>query len=117
MLLGGQGRSVFAQGGAFFSGIQDMPLMPGLTELADQGVAFDKPGGRIVESVAYIDGPSAAEIEGFYGDTLPQLGWRRIDARHFVRGGERLALSFEDVNTGAMAERFLRILVHPDTDE
>ncbi len=93
----------------FFSVLQDMPLMPGLVELADQTVVFDKPEGRIIESVAQIHSISEGEIRSYYESVLPQFGWSRIDGNAFVRGDERLQLSFEDYED----QSFLRIMVMP----
>ena len=36
----------------FLAGFEDLPLMPGIKPVANAGVAFDSPGGRIVESYA-----------------------------------------------------------------
>ncbi len=58
----------------FVMAIDDLPLMPGLTEVREAGIAFDKPQGRIVE--AYAEGAVAGEaVVAFYEKTLPQLGW------------------------------------------
>src|SRR3546814_6431381 len=69
--------------------------MPGLTEQADTAVVFDKPTGRIVEVAA--TGPvDPAAVIGFYGRTLPQLGWRQaraaLESALFVREGETLTI-------------------------
>lgn len=54
--------------------IDDLPLMPGLTEVRGAGIAFDKPQGRIVE--AFAEGVVAGDaVVAFYEKTLPQLGW------------------------------------------
>lgn len=87
-----------AQEPAFAAGIEDLPLMPGLAQVAEAGVVFDKPSGRIVES--YAEGAATrAEVEAFYRRTLPQLGWRAVDREGdagpgFLREGERLVISF-----------------------
>lgn len=82
----------------------DVPLMPGLSEVRDVGVIFDKPGGRIVE--AYAVGPVAsAGVEQFYGETLPQLGWQRIGRFRFEREGERLEIGFGGQD-GSLTVRF-----------
>ena len=76
---------------AYLAGVADLPLMPGLRELADAGIVFDKPSGRIVE--AYAAGiVSAADVLAFYRETLPELGWQAEDDHHFRREGERLEL-------------------------
>lgn len=80
-----------ADGTAYLTEIADLPLMPGLTEVDGAGLAFDKPSGRIVE--AYARGAvEAADVRGFYKDSLPQLGWRAAGPDLFLREGERLAL-------------------------
>ncbi len=77
----------------FVNAIDDLPLMPGLSEVAEAGIAFDKPQGRIVEAYAQgaVTGPA---VVAFYEKTLPQLGW--VAARsmgggaHWRREGEAL---------------------------
>lgn len=78
---------------AFLTTINDVPLMPGLQELEDEALVFDKPSGRIVETTAAGKSVSKAEIEEFYSRTLPQLGWARIGPNHYAREGESLHLS------------------------
>jgi hypothetical protein len=76
----------------FLSVLDDMPLAPGLTELADQAAEFETPSGRIVDAAA----AGAAEprtVSAFYDRTLPALGWTREGAGHFVRDQERLTIA------------------------
>lgn len=88
----------------FLSTAADVPLMPGLSEVRDVGVIFDKPGGRIVE--AYAVGPVAsAGVEQFYGETLPQLGWQRTGRLRFEREEERLEIGFGGQD-GSLTVRF-----------
>jgi hypothetical protein len=78
----------------FLSSLDDIPLMPGLTERKDLAVSFDKPEGRIVE--AYAEGRlSAGAVAKFYAATLPQLGWRDQGGNRFAREGEELLLHFK----------------------
>jgi hypothetical protein len=85
---------------AFVAGIDDMPLMPGLTQLTDRNVVFDAPSGRIVE--AYAEGGVARDaVRNFYARTLPQLGWRGQGADSYVREGETLRLEFPAARGGA----------------
>ena len=97
-----------AQDSGFIEQVTDLPLMPGLSEVKDAGVVFDKPDGRIVEAYAEGDLKRDAVI-GFYSDTLPQLGWARVKAAGtgaaFRREGENLALDFLD-GGGALVVRF-----------
>jgi len=80
-----------AEDAGYVADIEDLPLMAGLVELSDSSVVFDKPAGRIIET--YARGPVArAEVEDFYRDTLPQLGWREVGELSFAREGERLTI-------------------------
>jgi hypothetical protein len=82
-------QSAGAQG--FLSAYEDLPLAPGLEEVPNSGIAFDSPGGRIVE--AYAKGAAkAAEILKFYATTLPQLGWTRESDTRYRRDAELLTL-------------------------
>lgn len=77
----------------FVAGLEDLPLMPGLSELTGSGFAFDTADGRIVE--AYATGEVAEdEVLKFYAETLPQLGWEQASPRGFRREGERLSIEF-----------------------
>lgn len=80
----------------YFEAIEDIPVMPGLTEKTEQSVAFDKPEGRVVESVA-VGGPtqSAESIEEFYSKVLPQLGWRALTGSDYIRESEHLKIGLE----------------------
>jgi len=88
---------------AFVSGVEDLPLMPGLVQNADRSLIFDKPDGRIVEAVA-AGAVTRAGVLRFYGETLPELGWTG-NGRVFRREGEELKLSFEG-RDGALTVRF-----------
>lgn len=80
---------VKAQG--FLSVYEDLPLAPGLAEVAGSGLSFDSPGGRIVE--AYAKGAAAkADVLKFYAATLPQLGWTAESDTLYRRDAEVLKL-------------------------
>jgi hypothetical protein len=92
---------------AFVSGIEDLPLMPGLAEIDETAMVFDTPGGRIIE--ALTSGPvSRDQVVRFYAATLPQLGWSADGETLFRREGETLELHFSDppVVAGQLAVRF-----------
>ncbi len=75
----------------FLAAYEDLPLAPGLTEVAGAGVSFDSPAGRIVE--AYGHGAvKVADILKFYAATLPQLGWTRESDTRYRREAEVLRL-------------------------
>ncbi len=94
---------------SFFELAQDLPLMAGMTEIAEQSVVFDKPDGRIVE--AHAKGRLSRErVLRFYAEILPELGWRAAAAGSYRRDGELLRLSVSQVD--AMAR--LKIAISPD---
>ncbi|NIJ42149.1 hypothetical protein FHS78_002442 [Parvibaculum indicum] len=101
----------------FLSAVDDMPLMPGLAETGDGGIAFDKPTGRIVRAVATGD-VSEKGVRAFYNGTLPQLGWEREkkleligDLMVFRREGERLEIQIVPEGT---AHTEVRFSIEPD---
>lgn len=82
---------------AYFSEVPDLPVMPGLDEVRDAAVSFDKPGGRIVE--LYAQGAAEPEaVLDFYRRTLPRLGWTASGPGTFVRDGEELEIGLERSN-------------------
>jgi hypothetical protein len=80
----------------FFQTLNDIPLMPGLYEMLEESVVFDKPEGRIAESAAASEDLAAQEIHAFYQQALPQLGWNQAGENRFVRQGESLTLKIEN---------------------
>lgn len=49
----------------FFHVLNDLPVMPGLRELPDEAINFDKPEGRIVTATAVSDHVSPEKIAVF----------------------------------------------------
>ena len=87
----------------FIAGVEDLPLMPGLSEIADAGLVIDKPSGRIVE--AFAEGAvSRQAVESFYDTTLPQLGWSPQPDQTFQRDGERLLIKVREGTEGVTVE-------------
>lgn len=76
----------------FFEALYDVPVMPGLEELKDQAMLFDKPDGRIASVVAASRSLSGAQIIRFYEEALPQLGWKKFKQNQYIRGKDRLVM-------------------------
>jgi hypothetical protein len=77
----------------YVAGLEDVPLMAGLTPAGGNDVAFDSPQGRIV----IVNAAGAVErqaVEAFYAASLGELGWDRIGDTAFRREGELLRLEF-----------------------
>lgn len=79
----------------FFRELNDIPLMPGLYELAQSAVIFDKPEGRIVEAAAVSETENINKIKAFYDSVLPQLGWVSAGGNVYTRAGESLKITVE----------------------
>lgn len=76
----------------FFEALYDVPVMPGLEELPDQAMLFDKPDGRIASVVAASKTLGEADINRFYDETLQQMGWKKGGKNQYVRGSDRLSM-------------------------
>lgn len=63
--------------------ITDLPLMPTMKEDPSKIVAFDTPDGRILETTAETTA-QLKQVLGYYGQTLPALGWTRIKGSYNV---------------------------------
>ncbi len=94
-----------AAAAGFVTGTEDVPLMDGLVEAAEGGMAFDTPTGRVIEVLA-AGALAPAAIAAFYAEALPQLGWRPGKGLTFEREGERLTITIQDRGT-ASTVRFL----------
>lgn len=88
----------------FVAGVTDLPLMPGLLEVREATLVFDKLDGRLVRAVA-TGIATVPAVWRFYEETLPQLGWRRLAKGRFSRDGERLAIEVEK-NDSKLTVRF-----------
>ena len=90
---------------SFLSVLEDVPLMTGLTEDKAQGVVFDTPDGRIVESVARGE-VAVDRVKQFYAAVLPQLGWQSLENMAgdmaYGREGEVLTMTVRLVQGGAV---------------
>ena len=72
--------------------IDDLPLMPGLFLKQDGDVLFAEPSvGRIAETEA-TGTVDVDDVYRFYRKTLPQMGWKSVDARSFRRESEILRI-------------------------
>jgi hypothetical protein len=87
-------------GERYVPGFEALPLMKGLEVEPGSAVAFDKPGGRIVEAAATGNVP-AARIRSWYREALPQLGWQPAGEGLFRREGEMLSLAVSREGSGA----------------
>jgi len=101
------------QDGRFVAGFEDLPLMPGLTQVTDAGIMFDTPSGRIVE--AYANGKvPAKDVAAFYARTLPHLGWKKLSDYRYRREGEVLDLEIGKGGSGEDGRTTVRFYLAPN---
>ena len=79
----------------FVPGTDDLPLMKELVTVDGSGIVFNKPEGRIVQATARGK-VSISAVRGFYGETLPQLGWNAASVDTWTREAETLHLDFAE---------------------
>ncbi|TWA95433.1 hypothetical protein FBY14_101675 [Azospirillum brasilense] len=90
--------SARADSARYVEGMGDVPVMPGLAPAEEAPLVFDKPAGRIAQSVM-AGAMDRNAVLTFYNQTMPQLGWSRAPQRaggsaSFLREGEELRLEF-----------------------
>ena len=93
-----------AQGPIYLADVDDLPLAPGLVEVADARVAFDKPEGRIVQAMA-SGRADPTGVRVFYAETLPGLGWQPDGEQIWTRGRETPRMKLE-TKDGSVVVRF-----------
>ena len=98
----------------FVSALPDVPLMPGLAEVPQDTLGFDKAQGRSTQVSLASTGPSQAEIAAFYARALPQFGWHAAGAGRWHRAGEVLMLTFIQPEAGRPL--LARMRVAPGTE-
>jgi hypothetical protein len=99
----------------FFSAIEDLPLMDGLSEVDGVGVIFDSPSGRIVELLSMGE-VNKDNVSNFYSQTLPQLGWTETAPNKFSREDEILIMEFSQtlaISGAASAPLSVRFILSP----
>ncbi len=89
----------------FVGGMEHVPLMTGLAEIAEERLEIDSPAGPIVQ-VTTTGSPTKAEVLAFYTETLPRLGWRSEGAGVFCREGKTLAIEMEESVSPWITVRF-----------
>lgn len=109
LILGTMSMALAQSGEAsadFLEALPDVPVMQGMEEMQDYILVFDKPEGRIIETLVHTDNIPVDDIRSYYSQTLPQLGWQKTSSDEFVREQEKLSMQYE--------KEFLKITVSPN---
>ena len=88
-----------ATAATFINGLEDVPVMEGMTQEKNDAIAFGNEESRLVEAVLTSAKTSFGKVKTFYRDTLPQLGWKCTGESagkiSFYREGEILEITRE----------------------
>lgn len=86
----------------FIDGLEDVPVMEGLSQLPNDAISFGNEESRLVEAILVGEQTSFAKVEKFYKDTLPQMGWsfqsKKNNSLLFYRDRESLEIIKEESN-------------------
>ena len=80
---------------AFIEGTEDLPQMDELLQIDDLSMSFDAPEGRILSFYQQSETLTQKQVEDFYRQTLPALGWTEVKKNTYERDMEQLNLTFE----------------------
>ena len=88
----------------------DLPLMEGLSQIDEDSVGFDGETGSIV-SVSYESKIVFSEVQKFYLETLPQMGWKlssnENDKLIFNREKDKVEIEFYDDDSKNIVKFFI----------
>lgn len=80
----------------FIDGLEDIPLMDGLTQKLGHTVSFGNEESRFIEVYLTSTRVGFKKVESFYKESLPQLGWTYQgtfdNTAVFYRDGESLGI-------------------------
>ena len=100
---------VQSQSTTFLSVINDLPLMPGLSEDVEGALSFDMANGRIAETAA-TGSVKAGVVIDYYARTLPQLGWKLKTLVRYIREDEVLIIDVAKIiGNGAQVIVYFRL--------
>ena len=90
---------LFSQTGAdeFVEGLGDIPNFKNMQNVEDSFILFDKVEGRYLYSEVEGD-YDKKEINDFYKNVLPNLGWKKLNNNQFERGNEILDIKYERID-------------------
>ena len=86
----------------FIDGLEDVPIPANMQQMSNGNLSFGNEESRLVEAYLSSSKIGFKNVEKFYRDTLPQLGWKfegkRGEILSFSRDGESLDIAKEGSN-------------------
>ena len=87
---------------AFIEGLEDVPIMDGMTQITNDNISFGNEESRLIEAVLIGKSATFKSIKAFYKNTLPQMGWIFQNSTEstlvFEREEEIIEIQKEDTN-------------------
>ena len=84
---------------AFIEGLEDVPVMNGMSQVQNDSISFGNEESRLVEAVLRGESIPFSKVVEFYKSTLPQMGWlyhgQKESTLIFEREGETIEISKE----------------------
>ena len=77
----------------YLVGTEDVPLYFGFTPTEEGNVSYDSTDGRIIDGSFVSTTEKASDVRKFYEESLPQLGWQKMQYQLYKRDGEILRLN------------------------
>lgn len=93
----GEAAIIGASKQKFVKGTDGIPLYPYFTEIKDKTVMFDSTDGKIIRVNYTATGVDMRKVRNFYNDTLPQIGWIKVDEDLFRRDNEELEYQISQI--------------------
>ncbi len=92
----------YADDAKYMSGIEDLPLMPGLKQSPVAMPDFKHLFGHTVNTAATGD-VSPEQVTSYYAQTLPEHGWVKVTPVEYRRGNDDLDIAVRSSHmSGAM---------------
>ena len=96
------GCVVTASAERFVEGMDDVPLLEGMNQITQDDVSFGNEETRLLEAYFNASKIKFKDVEKFYSESLPQLGWiyqgNRGNNLLFYREGETLEVVKESAS-------------------
>jgi len=85
-------------GERFFVSLYDVPVMSTLEPLSQLAYNYDTTEGKIAHAAALYEGSDPYYVYVFYNRVLGQFGWQSLGGNTYMREGEILAISHEQLD-------------------
>jgi hypothetical protein len=93
----------------YVPGIEDLPVYSGFKQIGKNNVIYDSESGRIIDISYSGNDITVNDVQNYYSETLPQLGWSKNKSSEYIRDGECLKVSIKEDN-GVV---FLKFTIKP----